>query len=596
MSIKSVYRDWNTDGDPTSGEHEPDKEEIRALLTSIAGGTSAVGDYRGTWSGVANYIATDIAQDGGSLWYALVPNTNIAPVEGATWTLFLPGVGVSDGDKGDIVISSGVWIIKGQYRTSLYGGSIAAAMAAADADGGGTVEVDTHGTIVAPEALLIPSGVDLVGLGDTIVDVSGMATGDLDGLYAVKKDGAGLTTLGSFTGILAMDEHITFAGTPDVNIGQIICIYDSANGSFLPLTDGFAGRDYYRRGQRARVVAKSGNTIYLDQAIRAAYASGGTTTVYKQDSTTGRIGGIRFDATGYVTAGNRVFRAKYGDRLRLEDCDFIGGAYVSCEIDQCYETTISRGAFETDLATASGNSYPLSILNSAHTQARGFAARGKWNGIGTGGGDEIGAIQSYDTLFEDFRSAGTDAPGVDMHGNSELTRMVRGLIDNGISFGGKDTYYTDCHVTDKDYLYALLWAEIWGGDQNFVGGSIKVTRTSYSGRYNIDAFGGAAFRAAQADTNIKIHTRIEAPLAARLMGLRLDAAVNRVNFDIDLKLSDVGSLVTPVEIYRDAASSNGTYARWRFSGVPGSVADPITLSGTNAYSAATTIERGITVE
>ena len=472
------------------------------------------------------------------------------------------------------------------HKVSEYGGDVLVAIAVAALEGG-TVELGA-GTTVPTSALLLPANVDLVGQGDTsIVNLAALSSGQLSGLYAIKKDGAGLTTLGSFTSIVALDEHITFAAPPDVSVGQIICIYDSADGSFLPETDGFSGRDYYRRGQRARVVAKSGNTIYLDQAIREAYASGGTTTVYKQASTTGRIGGLRFDATGYVTAGNRIFRARYGDRLRIEDCNFIGAAYASCEIDQCYETEINRGTFETDVATASANSYPLSILNSAHTRASGFAARGKWNGIGTGGDDIVGAIQSYDTVFEDFRASGTDAPGVDMHGNSELTRMARGVIDNGISFGGKDTYYKDCHVTDKDYLYAALWAEVWGGDQHFEGGSISIGNASTLGRFNIDAFGGAAFRAAQAPTNIKIHTKINAPNAARLMGLRLDSASQNVNFDIKVELDDVGSLTTFREIYKDVAGNAGDFDRVAVSGLPATVPYTV-LSGAELYTAAVT--------
>lgn len=95
--IDVVYRDYNTPGVPSSGDYDPEKPRIRKLLKEIAGGTSAVGDYRGSWSNATTYVASDIVQYGGSLWYAKVDNTNVTPVEGVTWTLFLPGATVADG-------------------------------------------------------------------------------------------------------------------------------------------------------------------------------------------------------------------------------------------------------------------------------------------------------------------------------------------------------------------------------------------------------------------------------------------------------------------------------------------------------------------
>lgn len=92
-----VFRDWNTDGVPGSGAYEPEKWRIRQLLKEIAGGTAAVGDYRGPWSNATAYIATDLVAYGGSIWYAKLDNINVTPVEGATWTLFLAGATVADG-------------------------------------------------------------------------------------------------------------------------------------------------------------------------------------------------------------------------------------------------------------------------------------------------------------------------------------------------------------------------------------------------------------------------------------------------------------------------------------------------------------------
>lgn len=96
-TVDDVFRDYNTPGVPSSGNHKPSKKDIRRVLKSIAGGTAAVGDYRGAWSSATAYLTSDFVQSGGSLWLALRQNTNVTPVEGADWTLLLAGASVADG-------------------------------------------------------------------------------------------------------------------------------------------------------------------------------------------------------------------------------------------------------------------------------------------------------------------------------------------------------------------------------------------------------------------------------------------------------------------------------------------------------------------
>lgn len=61
--------------------------------------------FRKAWNSATGYVADDLVENGGSLWLALRPNTNVPPVEGADWTLFLPGVTVADGSLTPVKIS-----------------------------------------------------------------------------------------------------------------------------------------------------------------------------------------------------------------------------------------------------------------------------------------------------------------------------------------------------------------------------------------------------------------------------------------------------------------------------------------------------------
>lgn len=96
-SIDDVFADYNAPGVPSSGEKQVVKSRVRQLLKEIAGGTAAVGDFQGAWDSGTAYVARDIVESGGSLWYALQASTNSSPTEGADWTVFLPGVSVGDG-------------------------------------------------------------------------------------------------------------------------------------------------------------------------------------------------------------------------------------------------------------------------------------------------------------------------------------------------------------------------------------------------------------------------------------------------------------------------------------------------------------------
>lgn len=96
LTPRNVFRKYVTDGVPGSGPHNVRKDDAIELFEQMIGGTAAIGDYQGAWDNSEDYIARDFVEYGGSLWKALVDNTGVTPVEGATWTLLLPGVTVAD--------------------------------------------------------------------------------------------------------------------------------------------------------------------------------------------------------------------------------------------------------------------------------------------------------------------------------------------------------------------------------------------------------------------------------------------------------------------------------------------------------------------
>lgn len=72
--------------------------------------------WKGTWGAGTSYVANDAVYYQGSSWRAIQSNINQVPVAGPNWALLAQkgaDGGVTDGDKGDVVVSAGstVWTV-----------------------------------------------------------------------------------------------------------------------------------------------------------------------------------------------------------------------------------------------------------------------------------------------------------------------------------------------------------------------------------------------------------------------------------------------------------------------------------------------------
>jgi hypothetical protein len=82
------------------------KTEVIQLLEAGFSGEVIVPIDHGTWQSSESYFAGSTVAYGGSRWIALVDNTNVVPVDGAIWGLYIAGGSVADGSLGEIKLSS----------------------------------------------------------------------------------------------------------------------------------------------------------------------------------------------------------------------------------------------------------------------------------------------------------------------------------------------------------------------------------------------------------------------------------------------------------------------------------------------------------
>lgn len=112
-----------------------------------AGPTGLTGTWRGAWSSATSYIVGDVVQRNGSTYVAIASSTNFDPPSNAAkWDLAVAkgdvGPSLADGDKGDIVVASGVWTIDNGVVTAAKVAADVATQAELDAEAASRVAGD----------------------------------------------------------------------------------------------------------------------------------------------------------------------------------------------------------------------------------------------------------------------------------------------------------------------------------------------------------------------------------------------------------------------------------------------------------------------
>ena len=327
------------------------------------------------------------------------------------------------------------------------------------------------------------------GIGKTILDWNS-ASGTFTNNACMYAEGGGLTVLPALGADIAQHATtITFAAAPTLVAGDILVIYDSANFSYS------TRRTYYRAGEYVQVVSQAGAVITLASPVYAAYASGGTVSVYKlTDPVVTSMQGMemRFK-TGSTLAGIKVAYAKdcIFENLKLYNSD-----YVHLAVQQGYNCVVSK-VLARDFSASISLNYGVGLWNSQRITVSDCHLYTRRHGFDTSSGDWVGCVPNREISIANslLGGLGTGAGdgGVGTHGNSEYIEYVGCQIIGGAGFGGDHTMYKSCYFRTGTSGVALYGSEC-------IGPNHEVNDCDFDVTANVDASFGVIYSSFQSYT------------------------------------------------------------------------------------------------
>jgi hypothetical protein len=302
------------------------------------------------------------------------------------------------------------------------------------------------GRLLLPQGQFAPSAgltmldkvhIEGAGIGATTLDFSGLVT---------PVNSAAISGSGSLTALPALASNIllnglsiVFASAPGVVAGDVLVIYDSADFSFS------TARDVYRAGEYVRVKSISGNTVTLANRTFAAYASGGTVSVYKMVPIRTGITGL--SAIFKTGSSGIVFDVATG--LFLGDLDLTGSDNSNLLLQRVFEGTVSR-VRAVDYGASVGLNYGITISNCQRLGIVHPFLETARHGLTMGGSSETGCVPNREITVTGGviggHNTGGHINGCELHGNTEWVTFHGVTMPHGLTLAGDHIRTVDCDI------------------------------------------------------------------------------------------------------------------------------------------------------
>lgn len=347
------------------------------------------------------------------------------------------------------------------------------------------------GTYRIDATVVVPKDVSIVGdgAGATIFDGSQAVDANIINNAHIVSEEATYVALPT----LALNANknartLTFVSAPNVQAGDVVCIYNPTNFSWL------GTRDYYRAGEYIRVASVTGNVVELQGTLCDSYLTTAVTVYRVDDMTTCHWKGftvIGKPNSSKPLSGVELLSAKDSS---LEDIRVVRATYIGISVYLCFNVQVRQCTAEEDFAPGFGGEYGLAISNSHIVNVSGGYFYSRRHGLTIGGGSGIGRVPNrYLTIIGATIGSTGGSNAADIHGNAEYVIYSNCIVDGGFSgFGGDYQTINNCQIRGEptEGPSGIYFSELKGFNFKIINNTITTSQAQDTGRGMLIDLGG----------------------------------------------------------------------------------------------------------
>lgn len=300
---------------------------------------------------------------------------------------------------------------------------------------------------------------------ETILDFS-TSTGDFPNNACLLITGDEPQALPAITAdIVKNDNALSFANTPNLNEGDIITILDATLNSW----SGY--REYYRKGEMAKVISVNDLTVTLDNPFYDSYENNANLKINKLNMIMANVSKIGFKLKMTTEVGQVGLLLRYCKNAKVTDITGSGTNYAHVSLNNCYNTILER--INIDYSSPPiGYNYGIGISNSHKIHVNKCSLKTERHGLAIGGNDTVTAIINREIIITDCFIGSYGYTGADMHGNVEYIYYKNCVIENGVIMAGNNTEVKNCNIKTDPQGIAIYFGEVKGMNHNIINNDI----------------------------------------------------------------------------------------------------------------------------
>ncbi len=253
---------------------------------------------------------------------------------------------------------------------------------------------------------------------------------------------------------------LTFAAAPDLAPGDVVIVYNPANGSWL------ADRDPYRAGEMWKVHSVSGSTVTIYGNSSSVYLFS-EVDVYRMRGVRVSVDQMHFSPSD--TYSIAPFKVVFGDGVKVSNYYASDVTlYTGLEVERCFDVSINAVS-SPNRSPAVNDEYGITISNCHNFSVYGGYAAATRHAVALGGMDAVCCVPNRNGLIYGMHIEGididSDIGAGDMHGNADKITYDNCEFRNGVILQGRDatvrnsTIYGVSSVSGE----ALYGTEVYGG-------------------------------------------------------------------------------------------------------------------------------------